>query len=124
MSRTRDDFELLIPAADSVAARLAQGLLEAEGIPARIHNADFDMAELGTAAHDRLRRPDVLVPKGTLERARELLDEAWGAGWQDRYVTTSPTTSQRARWGFLLIWLLVPTLVGVIALVAWFVEGR
>jgi len=124
VSRTSDDFELLIPAADSVEARLAQGLLEAEGIPALIHNADFDVAEFGTAAHDRLRRPDVLVPKGTLARAKELLDEAWGAGWEGRYVKTLPSSSRRTRLGFLVIWLLVPTLVGVLALVAWLVERR
>lgn len=124
MSRTRDDFELLIPAADSVEARLAQGLLEGEGIPALVYNGDFDMAEFGTAAHDRLRRPDVLVPKGTLARARALLDEAWGAGWEGRYLASSPPTSQRVRWGFLLIWLLVPTLVGALALTKWLVQGR
>lgn len=124
MSRTRDDFELLIPAADSVEARLAHGLLEGEGIPALIYNGDFDMAEFGTAAHDRLRRPDVYVPRGTLARARGLLDEAWGAGWEDRYVKASPATSTRVRWGFLLIWLLVPTLVGGLALIRWLVQGR
>lgn len=80
MSSTRSDFALLLAAPDPVEADLARGLLAAAGIPCMLHGQDRDLAELGAASHMGIARPDVLVPKAALSRAREVLDEAWGAG--------------------------------------------
>lgn len=84
MGTPRDDFDLLLEAVSPVEAQLAKGVLAEVGIPVFVHSGDFDFVELGRAAHDRVRRPDVFVPKGALERARAALDEAWGPGWHER----------------------------------------
>ncbi len=78
MSRVEDDYALLIEAPHPVGARLAKNLLGGEGIPCFFHGQDRDFAELGFAAHLSAARPDVFVSKGDLERAREVLIEAWG----------------------------------------------
>jgi len=71
-------FDLLLAAPDAVEAELARGILAAHGIPCLLHGQDRDFAELGCAAHRVASRPDLYVPKGAGERARALLDEAWG----------------------------------------------
>jgi len=48
------------------------------GIPSLAHTPDFDMAELGRAAHDQVRGGVLLVPHALLEKARAALEEAWG----------------------------------------------
>ena len=78
MSSTRADFALLLESPDPVEADLAKDLLAAEGIPSMLHGQDRDLAELGAAGHASISRPDLLVPKGALSRAREVLREAWG----------------------------------------------
>jgi hypothetical protein len=78
MSSTRADFALLLAAPDPVEADLAKQLLESEGIPSMLHGQDRDLAELGGASHQGISRPDLLVPKSALERARHVLSEAWG----------------------------------------------
>ncbi|MFN0007162.1 MAG: putative signal transducing protein [Planctomycetota bacterium] len=77
MSSTRADFALLLGSPDPVEAALAKDLLSAEGIPSMLHGQDRDLAELG-AGHAFIARPDLLVPKSALVRAREVLIEAWG----------------------------------------------
>lgn len=72
------EHDLLLDTVDKITADLAQGLLSAAGIPSLLHGPDFDMAELGTAAHQTLRGVSVYVPKGARERAQAVLDEAWG----------------------------------------------
>jgi hypothetical protein len=72
------DFDLLLEAVDPFAAEMAKDLLAEAGIPCLIHSPDFDVVELGKAAHDATRHPDLYVPKGTLARAREILEEARG----------------------------------------------
>lgn len=71
-------FALLIEGANSVTSKLAKNLLEEVGIPVLLKGPDFDVVELGQAAHDNLRGTDVLVPSDAFERAREVLDAAWG----------------------------------------------
>lgn len=69
---------LLLDTVPSVTAELARNLLQAAGIPVIQHSPDFDVAELGVAAHGMLRGMSVYVPASALERAREILAEAWG----------------------------------------------
>jgi hypothetical protein len=78
MGAPADGFVRLLEAPDAVEAELARGLLESAGIPALLHGQDRDLAELGAAIHMRISRPDVYVPAAELERARRVLDEAWG----------------------------------------------
>ena len=78
MSRIEQEHARLLEAADAVELELAQGLLEAAGIPSLAHGPDFDMAELGTAVHQALRRRDLYVPRASLEAARAILQRAWG----------------------------------------------
>ncbi|MAF65493.1 MAG: hypothetical protein CMJ84_07530 [Planctomycetes bacterium] len=80
MSKPGEDFALLIEGGDSVHLDLARNLLEQAGLPCLVHSDDFDVAELGTAAHAVLRLGNLYVPHGALESARALLAEAWGEG--------------------------------------------
>lgn len=77
MSSPRADFALLLASPDPVEADLAKDLLASEGIPSMLHGQDRDLAEFGAAAHAGISRPDLLVPKSALARAREILSEAW-----------------------------------------------
>jgi hypothetical protein len=79
------DFDLLLEAVTPIEAEMVKSLLAAQGIPCLVHTVDFDMVELGKAAHDSVRHPDIYVPKGTRERAQAILDEAWAdrAGGED-----------------------------------------
>ena len=61
-----------------MTADLARNLLETAGIPVYLDSPDFDVAELGVAAHGMLRGMSVYVPASAAKRAREILDEAWG----------------------------------------------
>lgn len=76
MSNT-SDFDLLLEAVTPTEAEMVKGLLAEAGIPCLVHTGDFDMAEMGKAAHDSVRHPDVYVPKGAGEAAKAILDEAW-----------------------------------------------
>jgi hypothetical protein len=78
VSSTRSDFDLLLAAPDPTEADLARNLLEAAGIPSMLQGQDRDLAELGASSHSAISRPDLYVPKGSLERARAILREAWG----------------------------------------------
>ncbi len=78
MTSPRSQFDLLLPAVDSVAADLAQDLLKSEGIPSTLLGPDFDVAELGLSIHRALRRQDLFVPLGAHDAARKVLVEAWG----------------------------------------------
>ena len=69
---------LLLDTVDKVTADLARNLLETAGIPVFLDSPDFDVAELGVAAHGMLRGMSVYVPGSALERSREILAEAWG----------------------------------------------
>lgn len=69
---------LLLDTVDKVTADLARNLLETAGIPVIMDSPDFDIAELGVAAHGMLRGMSVYVPASALERSREILEEAWG----------------------------------------------
>jgi len=77
MSKPADEYALLIAAASPVDAELARNLLEQEGIPVLLHALDRDVAELGTAVHMALSRPDVYVPKEALDRAVTIIRGAW-----------------------------------------------
>lgn len=79
MSTTGDDRRLLVEAADYVELQMVKGILAGEGIPCVVEGPDFDVAELGRAAHDMLRGQDVYVPASAYERAKAALDEAFGA---------------------------------------------
>ena len=73
-----DGFARLLEAPDAIEAELARNLLASAGIPTLLHGQDRDLAELGAAIHMRISRPDVYVPAAELERARRVLEEAWG----------------------------------------------
>jgi hypothetical protein len=78
MGSPSEDFDRILTAADSVTIQLARDILAAAGIPSLAHGPDFDVAELGRAAHDVMRRQDLYVPRGAGERSLDLLEEAWG----------------------------------------------
>ena len=78
MTSTREEHALLLDTVPKVTADLACQVLEAAGIPSLLHGPDFDVAELGSAAHDTLRGASVFVPKSALEQARKALADAWG----------------------------------------------
>lgn len=69
---------LLLSAVNQIEADLARGLLEEAGIAHYVSGPDFDVVELGRSAHSVLRGADVYVHPADLERARKLLEEAWG----------------------------------------------
>jgi len=79
MPPSADDHDLLLDTVDKTTADLAKSLLEAAGIPTLFHGPDFDVAELGAAAHQTSRGVSVYVPKGASERAQAVLDAAWGS---------------------------------------------
>lgn len=73
-----DEFALVLDTIPKIKADLACNLLKGEGIPSMQHSPDFDVAELGVAAHAAVRGVSVYVPKAASERAFEILREAWG----------------------------------------------
>ena len=79
MKSVPEEHDLLLDTVDRVTAELARGLLEEAQIPTLFHSPDFDVAELGVAAHQTLRGVSVYVPRGQRARAQAILDEAWGS---------------------------------------------
>lgn len=78
MDRLDEDFAVAAEGLDGMALSLGRNLLEVAEIPCLADGPDFDMAELGRAAHDQIRGGKLLVPKALLEKARAVLREAWG----------------------------------------------
>ena len=78
MNRNDDHTAVLLEGASSTELGLAKNLLAEAGIPCVVQGPDFDVAELGAAAHQSVRGGDLLVPRSALEKARELLEAAWG----------------------------------------------
>lgn len=78
MGTIREDFALLLDTVDTLTAEHACRVLADAGIPTYRHTPDFDVAELGAAAHDMLRGVSVLVPNEALERAREVVERELG----------------------------------------------
>jgi hypothetical protein len=77
MTRFREDYDLVLEAAHPLSLDLARNILGEAGIPVLVHGLDQDRAELGES-HRYFVRQDLYVPKGSGERAKELLLEAWG----------------------------------------------
>ena len=75
----------LLEALDGVTAELARALLAERGVPSVLHGPDFDLAELGRAAHTAVRGTDLFVPLAARERAEAILREAWGDEVWERY---------------------------------------
>lgn len=73
-----DEFDLLFVALESTEGELAREILAEAGIPSMLSGPDFDIAELGPAAHSMVRRADLYVPKGARLAARGVMVEAWG----------------------------------------------
>jgi len=78
MTTNEDEFAVLLEGVNKIEADLAKNLLAGAGIPSMTQGPDFDMAELGRASHDMVRGQDLCVPAAALQRARAVLDEAWG----------------------------------------------
>lgn len=78
MGRFDRDYAVVADGLDGITLALGKNVLAAAGIPCLAHGPDFDMAELGRAAHDQIRGGALLVPHALLERARAALEEAWG----------------------------------------------
>ena len=76
--RPDNDLAMLLREASGVRLELARNLLEEAGIPSLVHGPDFDLAELGPAAHHGIRRQDLYVPRHAFARALEALERAWG----------------------------------------------
>lgn len=78
MKSLHPEYDLLLCAVDPLQGEMARELLKSAGIPSLLHGPDFDMADLGAASHSVVRHPDLFVPKGAFDAAREVLVEAWG----------------------------------------------
>ena len=78
VGRLKNDYALVLKAGNTVQADLARNLFTEAGIPCLVHGPDFDIAELGIAAHNMLRGTNVYVPHELRNRAREVLEAAWG----------------------------------------------
>lgn len=78
MKQWSREFDLLLSAPDPFEAEMARAVLASHGIPSFAVGADRGLCDLGGMAHAVVSRPDLLVPRGMGERARELLEEAWG----------------------------------------------
>ena len=83
MGTPAEDFALLLEAANPEEVEMARGLLASAGIPCLVHGPDFDVAELGTAAHAVIRHQNVYVPNSAFEQASTILAEAWGTEPED-----------------------------------------
>jgi len=73
-----EEVALLREALDQVECDLARNLLGEAGIPCLVEGPDFDIAELGRSAHANVRGQSLYVPRSALERARRVLEQAWG----------------------------------------------
>lgn len=73
-----EEFDVLFVALDATEGELAREILADAGIPSLLSGPDFDIAELGPAAHAMVRRADLYVPKGARLAARGVMVEAWG----------------------------------------------
>jgi hypothetical protein len=73
-----DQFDVLLVAVEPTEGEMARDVLAGAGIPSMLYSPEFDVAELGTTVHSSVRRPDLLVPKGSHAAARAVLIEAWG----------------------------------------------
>lgn len=116
MGSPRTDFDLLLEAPDPVEASMARELLASAGIPCLEHGQDRDLAELGSAGHRSIARPDLYVPKGQGARARALLEEAWDeTSLSDELALSTPKEAEpvaRAN-SPALRWVVFGVLVGV-----------
>ena len=122
MGSARNDFAVLLAAPDPTESDLARDLLASAGIPSMLHGQDRDFAELGAAGHRGVARPDLLVPKSALERARALLAEAWDrSSLTDEMATATPPREEESpparRSG--TFWLLFAFFVAVAVVVTW-----
>lgn len=82
MKRPGDEYAAVARAVTALEAEMARQLLAEAGLPCIVHGPDFDRAELG-ASHGMVRRVDVYVSPADLERARGVLEEAWGKAGSD-----------------------------------------
>lgn len=78
MGRWREDYAAVLEGAEYVKTLLAKNLLEEAGIPSLLYGADYGHAELGAVERSAFQRASLLVPRDALERAREILGDAWG----------------------------------------------
>jgi len=78
MGRPADDFAAVLRGAHGVESDMARDVLREADIPCLVHGPDFDVAELGVAAHGMVRGTNVYVSRALLERARDVLQAAWG----------------------------------------------
>ncbi len=78
MQPNSEEFAVLLEGINAYEAGMVRSLLDAAGIPSLAHGPDFDIAELGLAAHDVLRGTNILVPHTALESAKQVLEES---GW-------------------------------------------
>lgn len=78
MTRMDQDYARVLSGVDRLVGEMAKSLLAEAGIPSLLHGPDFDLAELGTLAHSRLRGLDVFVPRSAEALAKEVLEEAFG----------------------------------------------
>src|SRR5688572_13933512 len=96
MERPSAEFALLLKGMDTVELELAGGLLKEAQIPYLAHNPDFDVAELGLAAHGMVRGGELYVPRELRDRARDVLSAAWGPIDDDGHPTARPADSDLA----------------------------
>lgn len=78
MKHPNEDLAVAAEGLNGVSLALAKNVLDVAGIPCMVHGPDFDVAELGRAAHDQVRGGVLLVPRTLLARARAALEETLG----------------------------------------------
>jgi len=83
MTRMDQDYAPVLSGVDRLVGEMAKNVLAEAGIPSLLHGPDFDLAELGSLAHSRLRGLQVLVPRSAEALAKQVLEEAFGGDVPD-----------------------------------------
>jgi Putative prokaryotic signal transducing protein len=98
MTSPRDEFALLLAAPNPIEVDMAQELLASAGIPSVLHGDERLNLDSIAGSWRVSKRPDLLVPKSALERARAVLKEAWDkSALTDEIALSSPSEEATPR---------------------------
>ena len=77
MPNSDEDHAILLAAPDWAEAQMAKNVLAEAGIPSLLREINSGLLECGPELQSAMHRPDLMVPRALLERARAALSEAW-----------------------------------------------
>jgi len=90
MKRPSEEFALVLKEGDAFEVDMARSLLREADIPHMAHGPDFDVIEMGVAAHNMTRGTNLYVPRELRGRARDVLRAAWGPIDEDGHPMSRP----------------------------------